>query len=205
MTTYGTMQDRIADEINRSDLTTQIQRAIQSAIAHYEAEKFWFNEAATDYSLSSSVATLSVPSGWVEIDDITYTDAGGNQYRLNRRSYDWYREVQTGTSSEVGEVTDYSIFADAFYLYPTPNANRVVTISGTKQLSTLSSTTDSNAWMTNGEELIRQRAKWYLWTDVVVEPERAALASSAEMRAYERIKRQSGHKLFSGRVKPTHF
>ena len=40
------MLDRIDDELDRGGtLTTQVSKAIKSAIAHYERRRFWFNEA----------------------------------------------------------------------------------------------------------------------------------------------------------------
>ena len=55
MTTYGTMQDRIADELMRSDLTTHIQKSIQTAIKKYEREEFYFN--VTTGTLSTVAVT----------------------------------------------------------------------------------------------------------------------------------------------------
>jgi hypothetical protein len=45
MSTYGEMQTTIADELDRSDLASQIQKAIKTAIKKYQRKRFFFNEA----------------------------------------------------------------------------------------------------------------------------------------------------------------
>jgi len=83
--TYGTMQDRIAREIGRSDLTTQIRDAIQTAIRYYERKRFYFNEFQASFSASSSQeyydsADLSQIPNLVEIDSLT-VDVNTSTYR----------------------------------------------------------------------------------------------------------------------------
>jgi hypothetical protein len=46
MTTYSELQAELADELNRTDLTTQIQKAIQEAIRKYERKRTYFQRAA---------------------------------------------------------------------------------------------------------------------------------------------------------------
>ncbi len=64
--TYSDLQTAVANWLNRSDLTTNIQQAIKSAIYHYEGTKFWFNSMyRTTATLSQSAAfwTLTAFSG----------------------------------------------------------------------------------------------------------------------------------------------
>src|SRR6185437_14409038 len=43
MASYLDLQTAIASDLTRSDLTSQIQSAVQDAIAQYETDRFWFN------------------------------------------------------------------------------------------------------------------------------------------------------------------
>jgi hypothetical protein len=47
--TFLQMQSRIADDLDRTDLNTQIKLAINRAIQHYEIEPFWFKETSSSF------------------------------------------------------------------------------------------------------------------------------------------------------------
>jgi len=86
MTTYGTMIDRIESEIGRSDLTSDVQNAIQTAIRHYERKRFYFTEFIDSLSTSSSQEFYSVSDYAdmnliVEIDSLTI-DVENSTYPL---------------------------------------------------------------------------------------------------------------------------
>jgi len=51
MSTYAEMQSKIADDLNRSDLTSQIQREINRAIRKYSRKPFWFNGQKFNFSV----------------------------------------------------------------------------------------------------------------------------------------------------------
>ena len=48
MTTLATLKSRIADDISRSDLTTQIANSITDAITYYQNRRFFFNETRSE-------------------------------------------------------------------------------------------------------------------------------------------------------------
>ena len=64
MATLGEIHDRIADDLNRTDLTSQIILAINRAIQHYETRRFWFTENVWSFSCSSAT------------DNVNFTNAG---------------------------------------------------------------------------------------------------------------------------------
>lgn len=168
MSDYETMQDRIATELTRSDLTTEVQSAIQSAILHYEAEPFWFTERTFTRSTVADQQNYTLSGSTVAILSLKI-DVNNTEYQLNPRDYAWFEAVDT-SSSFSGYPYDYAIFADQVFLYPQPNDAYTMTFSDIGKLSTLSDDTDTNAWMTDGEVLIRQRAKAIVKIDVLHEP-----------------------------------
>ena len=61
MATLGTMKTRIANELARADLTSELAGAITSAIAHYERRRWWFLESESTFTTTPSTVA-SAPS-----------------------------------------------------------------------------------------------------------------------------------------------
>lgn len=156
--TYGDMQTRIADELNRSDLTSQIKREIQSAIARYERHRFWFNEGADTASTTASTQRLAVPDDGIEYDalEITYSTVPQELPRLA-----WPQFVRAGylNTAVEGLPSAWSYFRNEIFFWPVPDTAYALTLYYVKQFSALSADDDTNDWMTEGEELIRARAR----------------------------------------------
>lgn len=53
MSTYAQMQAKIADDLNRSDLTTQIQREINRAIRKYASIPMWFSSTTANFTTAN--------------------------------------------------------------------------------------------------------------------------------------------------------
>lgn len=203
MTTYATMRTRIQDElVNEGALTAaQVNNAIQSAIAHYQRERFYFNEsrAQTFSTVASqefygSSDNTNIPN-LSKIDRLTIT-VNGSRYELVERSWDWIDEMSVTTTS-TGQPTDYCFYAQQIRLYPLPDAVYTVRISGLIRLTTLSGDTDTNAWMTDGEELIRARAKWDIGTNIFQDIDVATAAAGMEARAKSALKSETTRRLKS--------
>lgn len=211
--TYKNIQDRIADELNRSDLTAQIKKSIISACEHYERERWWFEEtistavstvAAQNYVSDAVISTMAV------IDKVQIT-VGSSKYTLFPVPYDeWAVEAATSTSS--GQPTEYTYYQDRLYLFPTPGSNYVLTISGVQRLTTLSADGDANGFTNYCEELIRQRAKADIRCNVVMDEVSMAEAkqigaaggtflSGMERAAYINVERERDERAMTGRVK----
>jgi hypothetical protein len=126
------MKDRIADELMRDDLTTQIAAAINDAILIYQKEQFRFNETFTA-SFRTNVGqqnytTLSDPSfpaiaspmqvfhiAWV---NITIPPAVFALERVDPQQI--LLNTQTGT--QMGQPTLFGFSNETFMLYPIPSA-----------------------------------------------------------------------------------
>lgn len=208
MSDYGTMQARIADELARTDLTTQIQRAIQSAIKIYERERFYFNEATATFSTVANqeyygTSDLADIATLVEIDAVKLT-VNGRSYPLVERDFAYLDAVST-TASYTGDPSDYAYFKLQIRLYPIPNAARTITLAYIKRFTTLSASGDTNAWMTDGEEMVRMRAKADLFVNVIRSPEEAALCHEGELIAYTALTNETTRRITSGSLRPTAF
>ena len=188
MTTYVTMRNRITDEmVNESLTTAQVNNAIQSAIAHYQSVRFYFNESRSEtfstvasQEFYAAAANANIPN-LSKIDRLTIT-VNSVRYPITPQSWDWIDTISSTTSS-TGQPTDYCYYAQQIRLYPIPDAVYTVRISGLVRFAALSADADTNAWMTDGEALIRGRAKWDLAINVVYSPEIEASAAELEASA----------------------
>jgi hypothetical protein len=214
MSTLGTMKTRIADEIVRDDLSSQIANAITTAIAIWTPTRFHFNEkrytlytsdGGEYYPFSSMTNTdgsaLDTDETLVEIDSftLTYNDQPYQLWEMTQQAVD--RE-QSPSSLYTGQPSAYAIFGDQMRLHPIPDAAYQCTLSGLARLGTLSSDAASNAWMTTGEALIRNQAKVILYRDIVRDMDGVALAKDALREALEPLQRRMAAKVVTGRIAP---
>ena len=201
MSTYGAMQDRIADEINRSDLTSQIQKAVQTAISFYEDERFWFNDSTYQYTTATASEVYTV-STVLDIDVVRVT-INGDDVDLIARPFPYLDDVRDEGST--GYPREYAIFNDRMYLHPIPDATYTVQIFGCIRLTTISATADTSAWMTHGEELIRGRAKADIYANIIHDFDLAAIMSAQEERALTKLRQKSASKIATRSIVPTQF
>ncbi len=177
MATYGDMQTRIADELDRGDLTAQIKKAILSAIAFYERKKFYFTESSgTTFSTvigqefygSSDLAAIATSP----MIDVLRGNYVGLRVDLTKRAWEYIDDISVLTTSKARPM-DWAYRAQQIRLYPIPDAVYTMTIVHLPRLAALSADGDSNAWTNDAEELIRSRAKVDVMRNVIRGPEMA--------------------------------
>jgi hypothetical protein len=193
MTTQTIMKARIADELARSDLTTQIAYAISDAIAAYTDERWLFNESRSNtfstvanqefYAASDAtfIGTLN------KIDYVTIL-VGDQPYQvIPMRPVDMEHLSTNGTST--GQPSWYAYYDKKIRLYPVPDA--VYTMRVAAAIDVAAPATDgeaSNPWMTTAERLIRSRAKLELALHVLKDLELAATMQQAVDEAFDQLK-----------------
>lgn len=206
MTTRAVLKARIADEIMRDDLTSQIASAISDAIKHYQVKRFYFNE--NDSITFSTVAaqneyTSAANSLIPYLYKIDWVTVGGDQF-LRRITNEKWRDLMAATAS--GEPYNYAYINQTLRLYPTPSAIQTIRIQAHYKLAEPASDAEANnLWMTDGEELIRHRAKMLLWRDVIYDVEKAAVCTAAEEDAYNRLSGTTGVMTGTGYLTPVQF
>src|SRR6478609_1432785 len=211
MSTYGDLKTRIADEMKRTTLTTQIQNHVLDAVKFYGATRFALNEkqgtittiAGTRYYDANTVAPGTLPADIAEIDTIICT-VSGREYPLRRASQSELNDIDGGTSL-AGDPTQFAWYAGKLRLYPTPSAARVLTLSYQYILTAMSSSGDTNFWTNEAEELIRCRAKKTLCMHVTMDAEMAGAMAVGEREALAELKKAARKLQASGHVKATRF
>ena len=202
MSTYGDMQSRIADDLHRTDQTTQIRTAIQNAVRRYERERFWFNEARATASTTDGTSTYAVPTDYMSGLRLEIT-VNSSTYPLTLRSIDYIDSVDV--SGTEGQPNDYAILAEEFRLYPVPDSSSyTLTLTYNKSLGSLSATTDTNAWMVEAEDLIRHEAE----AEVNEQLGYSDLADRCYMlaeRALKNLREHTGRYIGSGNIMPSYW
>lgn len=169
MSDFGTMQAEIADDLARSDLTTQIKSAIKSAIRHYERKRYTFNETTNTFSTVASqnyygAAALSDIPNMFAIDGMKCL-SGGSKYTVHEKEFAYIDDIDTGDST--GDPTFFCLYNNQIRLYPTPDSVRTITVAYAYKLPTLSADADTNAWMVDGYDLIKACAKGDIYENVI--------------------------------------
>lgn len=206
---YGDMQSRIADEILRTDLTAQIQNAIQTAIKQYERTPFYFNEVRQEAAFNTkqgqefyTVADAALIASMLTLHRVTVT-VSGNRYTMNPRTPE-YMEDTSVNPIVLGQPVDYAYFAKQLRFYPIPDNTYPVALSGIKRLFTLQNATDANSWTSDAELLIRSRAKYELAVHVLRDADMAAAMRASEESALYDLKGETLRRT-PRRIRPTYF
>lgn len=211
--TYLDLRTRIQDEVNNSAIATdgRVNSSILSAIAFYERERWWFNEARSNTfaTVAAQEIYTSSDASWIddvaEIDELTIT-VNGYRYQLEARTWDWL-DARAVTTTSYGQPSDYSYYNRSFRLYPIPDAVYTVRFSGAIPLTALSGDSDSNAWTTVGlgEGLIRARAKVDIYSLYAMDPDNAAIAKQQEQEQYASLVAANSRRIGTGRIVPQAF
>lgn len=202
--TYGDMQTRIANELHRSDLATNdhITNAIKSAIKHFERERWYFNEATTSASLTTSAgqATYQLPDDFMKLDSLKLT-VNGWKCDVDPMPYIEMDARDAGGSATQGPSKWWALYAEMLRLYPVPDGIYVQTMSYQKRLITLSATTDTNAWVDALEGLIRNKAKEIICREVLKDFVRAdQFLMQVTNFLYPAARLENDERLMSGRL-----
>lgn len=187
MSTYGTMQDRIADEINRTDLASNIQLAIKSAIKFYSTHRFFFNEGKAVRDTADGDEFVGLPDDYLELDTLGIT-VNQRYYQLINKTHDWVDEINWGAGTWKGFPYIYAIYEQNIRLYPIPNDVYELKMTYLREFDELSASADTNPWMKTGEELIRTRSKVDLLENVIRGPDAEREAVRIRAREQENLK-----------------
>jgi hypothetical protein len=204
MATLGTLNDNIADMLARSDINSQITLEIQSAVRHYQSERFWFNEDRISLSCSSTITeyTLSATTSIMQIIAVQITRNSSTYViepisEAERLSYD--------TNNITGDPSWYAVYRGLFIPYPRPTTSPyTATISVVREPVTLSATTDSNVFTNNAQELIESRAAANICLRYLRDQEAAKSFKILEQEALMELRKRSS-RLTPKRIIPTQF
>ena len=227
---YIGLQKQIADELgDRQDLlsplsdsgitASPIQNAIQSAVAMWEREQFYFNQVYTqdaftlvvgqEFYTSADYAPLATLA---EIKKLR-VKISNQRYYLRPRTWEYVEDISVNPQT-TANPTDYAYFAETLRFYPIPDGAYPITISGVARGASLQSADDANYWTEDAFDLIRSTAKLILAQEVLHDSDLATECKIAiygdpslpQSRSYlMALNAETGRRTAKGRVRPTYF
>ena len=209
MGTLSDLQTRIATDLTRSDLTSQIASAVGDAIAHYARERFWFNTSrnlgfgTVPGQIAYGVNDASVIPNLVRIDAL-FVPQAQSVLPLDRYEAPDFEMLNNGATGG-GIPNSFTYVDQTIRLWPTPNSVFALILHGHYKLPALVNGTDSNAWTNDAEELIRSHAKLLLYTDVLEDPDGAQRMSAKIPALLDALRAESSARAASGIIQGTDF
>jgi hypothetical protein len=191
--TLETLKTRIAGELNRSDLTSEIASAISTAIRFYRSKRFEFNEQVASFNTTDgqqAYTTATIPDDIGAIDLLMIT-VSGRVYELTPTDYQELKNLTSTTSLE-GSPERFAFYAQQIFLYPIPDATYSVSISYQQRKDEPANDSDgATVWTNEAEPLIRACAKKIVARDKMWDNELEARCERAEMEAYAMLAGES--------------
>jgi hypothetical protein len=205
--TFGAIKSRIADELVRPDLASQIALAVQDAIGEAATCRFWFNEvrgltfttvAGQDSYGVNDAAFIPLLS---KIDTLTLTVQGQQRTMEEANALD-VSDWQDGNSSILGEPAFYTRQANGIILWMTPNDAYPVTIAGTTRFVPLAADGDTNPYIEEGERYVRALAKAIVFEDVIRDTDEADRQWARAEREKAKLMQETGNRLATNWLTP---
>ncbi len=183
MSDLATMKARIASELARSNLTTQIAAAITTAISVYQKERFRFSESVPlapvtiltivgqpYYSAVLPSAPLNPTLQTLQKIDYLLINIGNTVQELVRMQPEEIRLLNFA-NTQSGQPISWALEGETIMLYPTPGAVYTMTLGAFFQVAAPANDAEvGNRWMLDGELLIRSRAKYEIALHVTRNP-----------------------------------
>ena len=195
MSTLAETVTRILDDLSRpeDELGDMARREILSAIGYYESSRLTFNERILTATLSatSAFAFSALVANDPEVEDIWAIDDVKVLYSnrlIDVSMLPWrdYFALTNNVMTTANFPDFYSTFNRTLYVYPVLSANIVASIPAHVKLVTLDGVTyTTNAWLTEGEELIRSRACRMICQRKLDDFEKASMFKQLEDEAYK--------------------
>lgn len=203
---------QVADDLARTDLTTQINDACNWALQYYQDDRFWFNEVVhASATLSSSLDFMvltqpPMPYRFQKIDRLRI-ELNGVYYDLIARDYESimaYQDIRVFT-----RPCEYCVHANAIQFDTGADQNYTLNIDGLIHLGSSStasfSAADTSEWFNAANELIRSAIKRNLYGHVMKDDRMASMAVAAEQDAYSMLKGRTTRLKSTGQIRPVQF
>jgi hypothetical protein len=200
--TYGDLQAELADELNRSDLTSQIAKSIQEAIRQLERNRFYFNEQIATTETVIGQDYYPMPDDFL-YDDVLSITFNNSTVPMQRRTKAFMEDYYDAT--DTGVPRDYDLYTNQIRVAPVPDDEYTLTLSYVKRLAELASAGDTNAWITDAYDLLKASAKQYLYFHYLRNYDHAQALGGVVSNAYSLLRGETERRILTGRVRATSF
>lgn len=208
----ATVISRIRTDLNRgTDFDSRIRLAIHDAIVYYRTERLGFNSKRKTFIVSAEYTSLT--ANWLEVDTLAL-ERSDYVNPLCEKTYLWIHD-RARDPDFTDEPLHFAIQNHQLRLYPAPDQTYSVQMSYLYDLggvltdnagvSLSASDSFSNAWLTQGELLIRQHAMADLYENYIDGPESMQKADRCSGQAslhLNQLKRRANREQGGGMVEP---
>src|SRR5262245_46731610 len=202
MSTYSDLKTLVAQDLSRSDLTSQIATAILSSIQDHSVERFYFNEVR-DFSLSLTtgssgiyaITPTSTIQEFIKIDWIR-VQIGSQWTRLDRIDADNMEELRSTTTT--GQPAWWTFYQEHLIVNPEPSSSYSARIAGHVRFVALSADADTTAWTNAAKDLIRYSALKRVLAFPVRNAEAALGAATMEAQQLDALRRETDRRKRTG-------
>ena len=170
-TIFATLVSKVADDLDRNDLNTQIQQAINEAVYYYSAYSFRFNNTVEVFQTINDVSQYTSANGLP--DNIMHIKAAQlysdeiYNYTLEPIEYTEMLNLTSDVDTVAGMPSYWSWYNETFYIYPTPNQVLNISLSYKKTYPRMTQANDNNDFTNNAPDLIRARAEQQLCATIL--------------------------------------
>jgi hypothetical protein len=208
MSTFQDIQNRIASDLMRTDLTSQIANAVTDAIQFYERQRFWFNVTrlltfSTNPSQSAYTGTDLAQIPHIVKIDALFLPQNTSIYPLDRYEPPDFEVVSAAQGG--GRPTCFTYSDQSILLWPIPDAAYTMRLHCHFKFPQLVNPTDTNPWVNEAEQLIRTHAKALIHTDVLEDDEAAQRQLNKVPGLIDDLKYEASARRANGEIKGTDF
>lgn len=212
--TFSDLLLQIADEIDDTtgEYSGQIQNAIFGAIRFCEREPYYFNETRD--------VTFPTVSGqdWYDSADeeqipllvrivAAYSERSDGSRTEIRRVLPEELEMLSDNTASRGEPYAFTYFGKRIRLYPIPDTNpyTIRLQLGPYRLAPITNSADGNVWTSDAFDMIKARAKYIIYKDIIKDATLAAEALTDYETQHTALKQETSRRNGSGFIRATCF
>uniref|UniRef100_UPI00235EC277 phage adaptor protein n=1 Tax=Bartonella sp. ML70XJBT.G TaxID=3019093 RepID=UPI00235EC277 len=188
----------------------QIQESIFAAIRFCERESFYFNESR------DVVFTTQAGKGVYDATDTRHIETAvkiksvflfsDQHHKIELKQRSPFSLEPSLSSDQQGTPVYYSYFDRKLHLYPTPDrAYQVQLLLSPVRLEELENANQEHPWFVHGFDLIKARAKYELYKNILKEPDCAAAAYNDFNEQLHTLRAETSQRHNVSRIIPTDF
>ena len=195
LNSYSALKTSIANWLNRTDLTTEIEDFIVLAEKDFNS-KLRIRKMISESSITINAETVALPTGFLQIRDFFITE-GGTKHSLTFMTPSQMDQIKGSSTSGMPEV--YTILGDNFRFAPIPSGSYAGTLNFYKEFDPLSDSNTSNFILTSHPAIYLYGSLYHAANFLGgVEPRLIQQWQQMYATALERLERNDREDQFSG-------
>ena len=195
LNSYSALKTSIANWLNRTDLTTEIEDFIVLAEKDFNS-KLRIRKMISESSVTINAETVALPTGFLQIRDFFITQ-GGTKHSLTYITPTQMDQIKGSSTSGMPEV--YTILGDNFRFAPIPSGSYAGTLNFYKEFDPLSDSNTSNFILTSHPAIYLYGSLYHAANFLGgIEPAQAQQWQQMYTTAMERLERNDREDQYSG-------